>query len=410
MRTETKSGGETSEIRQAMRDFLGAFEEFKSSNDTRLRELESKNRDDVVARDKVDRINAALDDQKAAIDRLVLAQNRPNLGGETAAPLSEHKAAFNRYVRSGDAGGLTALEAKALATTPDADGGYLAPEEVERFVMQRVKSISPIRQIASVRQIGGNTYRKPVSTVGAAAGWVAETGARTETTSPTLSVVDFPTMELYAMPAATQALLDDAIVDIDQWIADEVQAEFALQEGAAFVDGDGANQPKGFLNYTKTAETSHAWGEIGYVATGVSGDFAASNPADDLLDLIYTPKQSYRANARFVMNRAVVGALRKFKDAEGNYLWQPNFAPGAPATLMGYPVTEAEDMPPIAANSYSIAFGNFERGYLIVDRVGLRILRDPYSSKPYVLFYTTKRVGGGVQDFDAIKLLKFGVS
>jgi HK97 family phage major capsid protein len=214
-------------------------------------------------------------------------------------------------------------------------------------------------------------------------------------------------MELYAMPAASQTLLDDSVVDIEQWLADEVQAEFAAQEGAAFINGDGVAQPKGFLDYTIVAEGTQAFGELGFIATGVSGGFAATDPADKLLDLIYTPKQAYRANGRFVMNRSVVGAVRKFKDADGNYLWQPALEAGKPATLLGYPVTEAEDMPDIGANSHSIAFGDFQRGYLVVDRQGVRVLRDPYTAKPYVLFYTTKRVGGGVQDFDAIKLLKF---
>ncbi|MEL7027676.1 MAG: phage major capsid protein [Pseudomonadota bacterium] len=411
MDKETKSGGETYEIRQAMQDFLGAFEAFKESNDERLRQLETRTGEDVVTCEKVDRINRAVDEQKQAIDRLALAARRPGLGGETAsgAP-NEHRAAFNAYMRAGDASRLRAVEEKALSVGSDPDGGYLAPEETERAVMERVKDVSPVRQIASVRQIGASMLRKPISTTGTAGGWVAEAAARTETTTSTLAVVDFPTMELYAMPAATQSLLDDSIVDIEQWLASEIQTEFAVQESDAFVNGNGTTQPAGILNYTKVAEASHAWGQLGYVATGVDADFAGSNPTDILIDLIYTPKQAFRANGRFLMNRSVAGALRKFKDAEGNYLWQPGLVAGQPSTLLGFPVTESEDMPAIGSDSYSIAFGDFERGYLIVDRVGLRILRDPFSSKPHVLFYTTKRVGGGVQDFDAIKLLKFGVS
>jgi HK97 family phage major capsid protein len=217
-------------------------------------------------------------------------------------------------------------------------------------------------------------------------------------------------MELYAMPAASQTLLDDAVVDVEQWLADEVQGEFAAQETNAFVNGDGVSRPRGFLSYTNVAEAVRTGSEIGYLATGAAGAFAAANPADTLLDLIYAPKQAFRANGRFVMNRKTLSMVRKFKDADGNYLWQPALAAGAPSTLFGYPVTEAEDMPDIGANAYPIAFGDFARGYLIVDRQGVRILRDPYSAKPYVLFYTTKRVGGGVQNFDAIKLLKFAAS
>ena len=410
MSIETKAdefAPENREVRSAMRDFLSAFEEFKHANDARLGALEEKRGDDVVLNEKIDRINAAVSEQKAKVDALALKSKRPALHDGAAHAPDERKEAFQRYMRVGDA---TAMELKALNVGTDADGGYLAPEETERLVAAAVQDISPIRQIASVREIGANVYRKPVSNGDAATGWVAESGARAETASPTITAIDFPTMELYAMPAATQTLLDDSVVDIEQWLADEVQSEFAIQESAAFVSGSGTNQPKGFLSYTIAEESVRAAGELGYVATGVDGAFPASNPSDVLLDLIFTPKQAYRANGRFVLNRSVLGQLRKFKDTDGNYLWQPSTQAGEPARLLGYPVTEAEDMPDIAANSHSIAFGDFRRGYLIVDRVGVRVLRDPYSSKPFVLFYTTKRVGGGVQDFDAIKFLKFSIS
>jgi HK97 family phage major capsid protein len=284
------------------------------------------------------------------------------------------------------------------------------PLEIERTIDRVLAKASPIRSIAGVRQIGAATYRKPINIVEAASGWVGETGAVATTAAPTLAALDFPAMELYAMPAATQALLDDSQVDIEQWLADEVQIVFAEQEGAAFVNGTGVNQPKGFLQYTAVADASYSWGNIGYVASGAAGAFASSNPSDALLDLCYAPRQGYRANGRWVMNRKTEAAIRKFKDSTGNYIWQPGAAAGQPATVLGYPVTEVEDMPDIAANSFAIAFGDFARGYLIVDRVGIRVLRDPYSSKPYVLFYTTKRVGGGVQNFEAIKLMKFAAS
>ncbi|MEO0983275.1 MAG: phage major capsid protein [Pseudomonadota bacterium] len=404
--------GDKSEVRAAMRDFLTAFEQFKSANDSRLDALEQKKGDDVVLVEQIDRINRAVSEQQAKVEALTLKSARPPIGSEAraAAAPDEKKVAFARYMRAGDASAVAQLEAKALNVGNDPEGGYLAPHETERLISRAVKDISPIRQIASVREIGANVFRKPVSNGDASAGWVGETAARVETTSPTITAIDFPTMELYAMPAASQALLDDSIVDIEQWLADEVQGEFAAQESAAFVTGDGVNAPKGFLDYTIADEAVRAAGEIGYIATGVDGAFPASDPSDVLLDLIYTPKQAYRANGRFVLNRSVLGQLRKFKDADGNYLWQPSQTAGEPARLMGYPVTEAEDMPDIAIGSHSIAFGDFRRFYLIVDRVGVRVLRDPYSAKPFVLFYTTKRVGGGVQDFDAVKLLKFSVS
>lgn len=410
MTIENKASGREPEIRSAMREFLGAFESFKSANDLRLEKLEKKRKDDVVLREKIDRINTSLSEQKSTLDRMTLSARRPHLSGQEAVYPDERKAAFLRYMRAGDAAAIHALEQKALSAGIDPDGGYLAPREIERLITAAVKDISPIRQIASVREIGANMFRKPVSLGGGAAGWVAETGARAQTTTPTLSAIDFPTMELYAMPAASQTLLDDSVVDVEQWLADEVQTEFAAQEGAAFVNGDGIAQPKGFLSYPITDDAVRIDGEIGYIATGVAGGFPVTNPADVLLDLIYAPKQAYRANGRFVMNRSVVGQLRKFKDADGSYLWQPSLQASDPATLLGYPVSEAEDMPDIALNSHSIVFGDLARGYLIVDRVGVRVLRDPYSSKPYVLFYTTKRVGGGVQNFEALKVLKFALS
>jgi len=218
-------------------------------------------------------------------------------------------------VRTGDVGMLNQLEAKALSVGSDPDGGYLVPEETERAVMRSLRGISPIRSIAGIRQVSANVYKKPFSTTGPGTGWVGETDARPETTSPTLAELSFPTMELYAMPAATATLLDDAAVNIDEWIAEEVRVAFAEQEGAAFVDGDGTNKPKGFLDYPTVANSSWTWGNVGYLATGVSGGFAATDPSDDLIDLIYAVKAGYRANAHWVMNRSVQGEIRKIKDA-----------------------------------------------------------------------------------------------
>jgi len=245
---------------------------------------------------------------------------------------------------------------------------------------------------------------------GPVASWAGETDARTGTNSPVLDQLQFPTAELYALPAATPSLLDDAVIDLERWIVDEVETAFAEKETAAFINGDGSDKPKGFLDYDQAAESAWAWGKIGYVATGVSGAFAASHSSDSLVDLVYSLKAGYRQDAHWVMNRKTQAAIRKFKDVDGNYLWQPPAMPGGRAMLMGFPLVEAEEMPDIAAASTSIAFGDFRRGYLVVDRTGVRVLRDPYSSKPYVLFYITKRVGGGVQDFNAIKLLKFGTA
>ncbi|MBC7584168.1 MAG: phage major capsid protein [Tardiphaga sp.] len=400
--------------RDGVDELRSTFEEFKSANDERLAKLE-RGRGDVVLEQKVDRINAALDAQHRRLDEVALKQARPAIEGgrrpdEVAAIAREHKRAFHTYVRSGDTEGLRAIETKAMTIGSNPDGGHLVPVELEQAIGARLAVISPIRSISGVREISGSVYKKPFLITGPATGWVGETGARTQTASPSLDALLFPAMELYAMPAATSTLLDDAAIDLDAWLAGEIDQVFAEQEGMAFVSGDGVNKPKGFLSYSNVANASWSWGNLGYVASGAAGSFAASNPSDTLIDLIYALRAGYRQNASFVMNRRTQASVRKFKDSTGTYLWQPPATASGRASLIGFPLADTEDMPDVAANSLSIAFGDFRRGYLIVDRQGVRVLRDPYSAKPYVLFYTTKRVGGGVQDFDAIKLMKFAVS
>jgi len=394
-----------------MRDeMMRVFEAFKAENDER-EAAEPRGRRDVLNEEKVARIERRLDE-------LTLKSARPKLGTDIGAERGatrtadtiEHKQAFDAYMRAGESTGLRALETKALSAGSNPDGGYTVPVEIEQAIGRRLTAISPIRGIAGRREISGNVYKKPFMTAGPAVGWVGETAARPETTSPVLDSLSFPAMELYAMPAATPTLLEDSAVNIDEWLASEVEQAFAVQEGTAFVTGDGTNKPKGFLAYTTVAQASWSWGNIGYIASGAAGAFAASNPSDVLVDLIYAVKAGYRQSGVFVMNRKTQAVVRKFKDSGGSYLWQPPAVAGDRASLMNFPVVEAEDMPDIAANSLSVAFGDFGRGYLVVDRAGVRVLRDPFTAKPYVLFYTTKRVGGGVQDFDAIKLLKMAAS
>lgn len=393
------------DVAGAFDEFMQAFEEFKSTNDERLEQVEKHMSTDVVTEEKLARLNRT-------IDQMVAKSVRPHLAGDASVSVAnlQHKSAFDTYVRKGEVGHLRQLEEKALSVGSDPDGGYLVPNETERSVMKALKDISPIRAIAGIREVSGTSFKKPFSISGPGTGWVGESALRPETTSPSLAEMTFPTMELYAMPAATSTLLDDAAVNVDEWIAEEVRIAFAEQEGTAFVSGDGINKPKGFLSYATVANDSWSWGNLGYIATGVDGGFDATNPSDNLVDFIYSVKSGYRGNAHWVMNRSTQAEIRKIKDADGNYIWQPGAQLGAASTLMHFPIAESEDMPDIASDSTAIAFGDFGRGYLIVDRIGLRVLRDPYSSKPYVLFYTTKRVGGGVQDFDAIKLMKFGVS
>jgi HK97 family phage major capsid protein len=385
-------------------ELMTAFEAFKRGNDERLGEIEKRGGTDPLTDERVARLNAVIDSAKASFERVSLERARPRLetGSARLTATDEYKDAFSAYVKRG--------EEKALSIGSNPDGGYLVPTETETTINTMLAAISPIRSIAGIRQVSSAVYKKPITIAGPAVGWVAETAARPQTDSQTIDAVSFPTAELYAMPAATAAFLDDAAVDVGQWIADEVNAAFAEQEGAAFVTGDGTNKPTGFLSAPQVADASWAWGKLGYIATGVSGALPASTPSDILIDLVYALKAGYRQNGTWVMNRKTQAALRKLKDTEGNYLWQPAATPTGQASLMGFPLVEAEDMPDIAADATAIAFGDFKRGYLVVDRTGVNVLRDPYSAKPYVLFYTTKRVGGGVQDFEAIKLLKFAAS
>ena len=417
---ETKTASASPEARAALHEMMAAFEAFKGANDARLNEIEKKASADALLEEKVARIDAAVGQAQARLDRALSESRRPGIESASAPstafggpppPLRgggwEEKSAFEGYVRTGREVGL---EIKAGLSAAPTSGGYVVPAETERAIERRLMTVSPMREIATVRTVASGVFKKPVSTAGIASGWVAETAARPETDPATLALLEFPAADLYANPAATQALLDDALVDLDEWLAGEVEDAFAAQETTAFVTGDGVNKPKGFLGYSIVADASHAWGDIGYVASGAAGAFSASSPTDRLIDLIYAPKAQYRPNGRFVMNRKTVSAVRKFKDADGNYIWSPATRAGETASLLGYPVTEIETMPDIAANSHAIAFGDFQRGYLIVDRAGVRVLRDPYSAKPYVLFYTTKRVGGGVQNFDAIKVMKFSAT
>jgi len=326
--------------------------------------------------------------------------DRPMLEG--AAP----SGAFAGFVRSG-----ATIEMKAFTGVSGDAGGYAVPREVDAQIDAVLKGISPIRSIANVVKVGSAGYRKLVTTGGTPSGWAAENAARPETATPVFVEIVPPTGELYANPAASQAMLDDAAFDVEAWLAGEIAMEFAKAEGAAFVGGSGVGRPKGFLTQptAATADGTRAFGTLQYLASGTAGDFSAS-PQERLIDLVQALRAPYRQGASFVMNAATLARIRKFKTSDGAFVWAPSLAAGQPATLLGYPVIEAEDMPDIAANALSIAFGNFKAGYLIAERAETVILRDPYSNKPFVNFYATKRVGGCVTNSEAIKLMKFSVS
>jgi len=404
------------EVKAAVERLGRTFEEFKQTNDAAESERRAKGYADSLIEEKLGRLGDEMSQLQKRIDALHAAHARPVLeraGTASYGEAGEHKAAFlDGYVRKGREGEVAQLEQKALNVATPSEGGFAVPEELDQQIERRLRDLSPLRSVASVVQIGSSNYKKLVAKSGPASGWVSETAGRPETDTPTFAEVAPPLGELFANPAATQTMLDDAFFDVESWLAEELSMEFAQKEGAAFVAGDGTDKPEGFLSVpTSTAgDDTRSFGTLQYMPTGADGAFPSSDPSDVLFDLVHTLKAGYRAGARFVMNAATLNTIRKFKDADGNYLWQPGLAEGQASTLLGFPVLEAEDMPDIAVDSFSLAFGNFQRGYLITDRAGTRVLRDPFSNKPFVHFYTTKRVGGGVVNSDAVKLLKFAAS
>lgn len=430
-----------SEVKSLIERIGTAHEEFKKTNDELLKaKADGKAVGDLET--KVSKISADLDKLSEMRDALAAVEtklNRPSfeseqdkdIGSETksfndmrranaqaggnvadldAKTYATYKSAYFNLLRKGNIAMLSGDEQKALQAGVDSDGGYLLPSATVGRVVKKVYELSPIRQIANVQTISTDALEGVADTGEASYGWASETGTRSETDSPTVGKYRIEAHEMYAAPKATQKLIDDAAVDVESWLAAKVADKFARVEGAAFITGTGVGQPRGFTKYTTaaTADATRTWGELEHVMSGASADFASSNPADKLFDLIGAFKQAYLQNAKWVTLRSVIAKIRKFKEATTNaYMWQPGLQAGQPDKLLGYPIVIAQDMPALAADSLSLAFGDFMEGYQVVDRIGIRTLRDPFTAKPYVVFYSTKRVGGGVVNSEAIKFIKF---
>lgn len=377
------------------------FDEFKKTNDKRIDGLEEEK---GKLSGQVDTLNeklGELDELKSALEKELADLKRPDGTGTKAA--SEHKTAFLQFVRKGIDSGLGDLQAKALQIGTEADGGYAVPEEMDRNIIELLRDASPMRQVCNQITVGSPDYKRLVSLGGAGSGWVGETDARPATGTPTLGQISAFMGEIYSNPQATQTSLDDIFFNAEAWLNAEVSREFSEKEGNAFLLGNGTNKPKGLLAYPLllTGDDTRAFGSLQKLISGAAGAFSG----DKLIDLIHSLKAGYRANGKFMMGNLTVAYARKLKDSEGNYLWRPGLEAGAPSTLLGYGITENEDMPDVAADANAIAFGDFKRAYTIVDRIGTRVLRDPYTNKPYVGFYTTKRVGGMLVDSQAVKVL-----
>ncbi len=388
--TETKArDGQTApDIKTAMVGFLSEFKGFQADIKTKLHNQEER---------------------LTMLDRKTMFAGRPALSTAAEEGAAPHQKAFEAYLRSGDEDSLRGLEmeGKALATAVAADGGYLVDPETSDTVATVLSSSASIRGVSNVVNVEATSFDVLIDQGAVGSGWATESDATIETDTPQIERISIPLHELSAMPKASQRLLDDSAFDIDSWLADRIAKKFARAEAAAFINGDGIDKPTGFLTHTIADNATWSWGEIGYVATGVDGAFGS---ADALIDLVYALGAEYRAGATFVMNSKTAGMVRKLKDGDGRFLWSDGLAAAEPARLLGYPVLIAEDMPDIVADAAAIAFGDFAAGYTIAERPDLRVLRDPFSAKPHVLFYATKRVGGDVSDFAAIKVLKFSAS
>ena len=401
------------ELKETIESIGRAFEQFKAENDARLKEIEKKGNADPLLAEKVEKINAdltalgAMKKQLEAIEAAVARGQYPGGGTAKDKEVIARAKAFTHLMR-GNIDSVKDINIQASASTlSDPDGGFTVPEEVDAAIDRIQGTLSSMRRLATVRNISTDTYKTLVNQGGATSGWVAEKGSRAETSTPTLAEIAINTKELYAMPYATQTLLDDSRIDIGAWLAEEVGVEFNEKEGSAFINGDGVSKPKGIAAYSMVANSSYAWGKVGFIA---SGHASLLNNCDKLIDLQHALKTSYRNGAAFLMNDSTCQTIRKLKDGDGNYIWRPGLIEGAPDVLLGKPVEYDDNVDDIGANKYPIFYANFKRAYLIIDRFGTRVLRDPYTAKPYVAFYTTKRVGGGIVMYEAIKALKIVAS
>lgn len=429
---ETKDDNLTAEVKEAVEKLGKTFEEFKSQNDRRLKEAEKKG-EDAVTKDQVEKLNKAIDDGQAELkkrlDEMEAKANRLVLGGGDAATEAKAAREFGELIGvkdfdapklaeyKGDLGGyLRRNEVKAVTmqVASDPSGGFWVTPDVSGRMVKKIYESTPMRQLANVVSIGTDALEGPIDNGEGDAAWVNETGARNQTDMGQLGMWRIPVNELYAYPKVTQKLLEDSKIDVEAWIADKSNSKFARKENAAYINGDGNLKPKGILQYgfANTADESRAWGTFQYLATGTSAGFGnGTNGSDKLLDLIFELKTGYRQNANFLMARRSVGAVRKLKDGQGNYLVDMRLRDGALVeSIFGFAVADGEDMPKIEADSLSILFGDFAEAYIIIDRLGTSVVRDNITQPGFVKYHMRRRVGGGAVNFEALKALKFGTS
>lgn len=379
------------DVEQVAQELQAKFDAFKEKNDKRLEAVEQEK---GKLAGEVETLNgklSELDELKSALEEELKQVKRP-AGGPQSKAASEHKTAFIGFMRKGKDDGLRELERKALQVGVDEDGGYAVPEELDRTILNLLKDEVVMRQEATTITVGGANYKKLVNLGGTASGWVGETDDRPETDASKLGQIEPFMGEIYGNPQATQTMLDDAFFNVEDWINSELAIEFAEQEEIAFTSGNGTKKPKGFLAYASTIDPdkTRAFGTLQHILSGA----AAGVTADAIIKLVYTLRKVHRNGAKFMMNNNSLFAIRILKDSEGNYLWRPGLELGQPSSLAGYGVAENEQMPDIAADAKAIAFGNFKRGYTIVDRIGTRILRDPYTKNHSLVSIPPNEPGG----------------
>lgn len=400
------------EIKQLLEDQGRAFEEFKKANDELLKaKAEGKAVADLEA--TVDKINTSISELGTQIGDIAKKQNRPPAGDSGLSnEEAEYKSAFReQFLRKGNDSGLRDLERKAFQSGSDVDGGYFIDSEMERDIDRIAATVSAMRGLADVRTIGSRGLEFRVKTAGMAARWVGEAEAGGETTSPKYAKLEILAEEMEAEPWVYNTALDDADFDVVADVTDEAGISFGEAEGSAFISGNGVKKPRGLLTYDIVANANYAWNKVGYIASGGAGAFAASNPGDNVIDLLHSLKSVYRTGASLIMADTTLAALRKIKDGSGSfYLFNPDPTGKFGGFILGAPVVVDDNMPVIAANSYSIAYGNYKRAYRIVDRKGIALIRDNITAKGTTKFNFRKRVGGGIRNFEAVKLMKFASS
>lgn len=394
------------DVATTLNDLHKTFHEFKTVQDDRLNQLESTGQVPMDLDDKIARIEWALQETEQKLQKLQAANLRPQIP-TPAEDSHEMNETFSTYLRKGQ---FSPWDQKALSTDPDAEGGYVVPDGIDYTLRQILQQQSVLRRLASVRQISTGSLELLIDKEMADAGWVDEKDDRPETDTPELESLRILTHEMYAKPRATQRLLDDANINVEEWICQKIAQKMTTMENEAFLHGDGTSQPQGILSYETDEGNNVEWGELEELKTGADGAFQEGAAVESLICTFHSLKTQYLQGACWLMPRSAQARIRSLKDPNtGLYLWQPALSEGSCSTLLGHPVHLCDAMPSLdpGTASKSILFGNFKEGYQIVDRQSTRVLRDPYSAKPFVEFYTTRRVGGAVVNFEALKVLNF---